>query len=144
MADNAAPKATGEYATVIGPDARFKGELTFTGGVRIDGQLEGSIETQGKVLVSEGGEVKAEVKASNITLEGRLVGNVAAQDRVELKASARMEGDVRASKLLVVEGATFVGRCEVGPDVKATVERTGKNGSAAETMRPAAAGAPRK
>lgn len=139
MADSVS-KATGEYATVIGPDAHFKGELTFKGGVRIDGQFEGAIQTQGKVVVSEGGEVKAEVKASSVTLEGRLVGNLAAQDRVELKASARMEGDVKAAKLLVIEGATFVGRCEVGPDVKATVERPGKNGSA-ESMRPVAAGA---
>ena len=144
MADNVTPKATGEYATVIGPDARFKGELTFTGGVRIDGHFEGSIETQGKVLVSEGGELRAEVKATSVTLEGRLVGNLAAQDRVELKASARMEGDVRAAKLLVVEGATFVGRCEVGPDVKSTIERAGKNGNAVEGMRPVAAGAARK
>ena len=118
MADSAATKPTGEFATVIGPDAQFKGELTFTGGVRIDGQFEGSIQTNGKVLVSQGGELKAEVKASNVTLEGRLVGNLSAQDRVELKATARMEGDVRANKLLVMEGATFVGRCEVGPGVK--------------------------
>ena len=144
MADNATPKATGEYATVIGPDARFKGELTFTGGVRIDGKFEGSIETQGKVLVSEGGELKAEVKANNVTLEGRLVGNLAAKDRVELKASARMEGDVRAAKLLVVEGATVVGRCEVGPDVMSPVDRPGKNGNAAEGMRPVTTGEVRK
>ena len=143
MADSTPVKA-GDFATVIGPDARFKGELTFTGGVRIDGKFEGSIETQGKVLVSEGGELKAEVKANNVTLEGRLVGNLAAKDRVELKASARMEGDVRAAKLLVVEGATFVGRCEVGPDVKSTVDRPGKNGNAAEGMRPVTTGEVRK
>lgn len=37
---------------------------------------------------------------------------------VELRATAHLQGDVRAAKLVVVEGATLVGRCEVGPNVK--------------------------
>ena len=107
-----------DFATVIGPDARFKGELTFQGGVRIDGQFDGSITTSGKVFVSKSGQLKAEVKAASCALEGKLEGNLTAQDRVELRATGQMHGDVKATKLLVVEGATFIGRCEVGPNVK--------------------------
>ena len=107
-----------DFATVIGPDAQFKGELTFQGGVRIDGQFDGAITTTGKVFVSKGGHLKAEVKAASVALEGKLEGNLTAEDRVELRATGQMHGDVKASKLLVVEGATFIGRCEVGPDVK--------------------------
>ena len=106
-----------EFATVIGADAQFKGELTFQGGVRIDGQLEGSIQTSGKVLVAKTGRLKAEVKAGQVVLEGQVDGNVTADDRVEIRASATLRGDLRASKLLVAEGATWVGRCEVGPAV---------------------------
>ena len=40
------------------------------------------------------------------------------EDRVEMRATCRMHGDLKAAKLLVVEGATFVGRCEVGPAAK--------------------------
>jgi cytoskeletal protein CcmA (bactofilin family) len=106
-----------EFSTVIGTDAQFKGELTFQGGVRIDGQFEGNVQTSGKVFVSKGGRLKAEVKAGSIALEGQVDGNLAAEDRVELRATAQLRGDLRATKLLVVEGATFVGRCEVGPNV---------------------------
>lgn len=141
MADNVTNKGD-DFATVIGPDAKFKGELTFQGGVRVDGQFEGSIETSGKVFVSKGGELKAEVKANSLALEGRLVGNLAAQDRVEFRATGQMHGDVKAAKLLVVEGATFVGRCEVGPNVKAGTP-AGKNGNA-EQMRPVAPAGVRK
>ena len=114
------PTKNDDFATVIGPDAQFKGELSFQGGVRIDGKFEGSITTSGKVFVSKSGQLKAEVKASSVALEGRLEGNLVAQDRVELRATGQMHGDVKASKLLVVEGATFIGRCEVGPDVKSS------------------------
>jgi cytoskeletal protein CcmA (bactofilin family)/beta-lactam-binding protein with PASTA domain len=118
MVDNSASNA-GQFATVIGKDAAFKGELTFEGGVRVDGRFEGAISTAGQVLVSKDGQLKAEVSAGSVALEGRLEGNLTAKDRVELRATAQMMGDVRAAKLLVVVGATFVGRCEVGPGARA-------------------------
>ncbi len=131
-----------DFATVIGPDAQFNGELTFQGGVRIDGKFDGSITTTGKVFVSKSGHLKAEVKAASLALEGKLEGNLTAQDRVELRATGQMLGDVKASKLLVVEGATFIGRCEVGPDVKATPApvTTAKGVKEPPTMRPVCAG----
>ena len=104
----------GDFSTVIGSDAKFKGELSFTGGVKIDGQFEGSIETAGSVLVSKGGKSKAEIVAGNIILEGTVEGGLQAQERIELKSTARLGGDIKASKLVVEEGAVFVGRCEVG------------------------------
>lgn len=137
MAETMTTKAD-EFATVIGPDAEFKGDLTFQGGVRIDGRFEGTIETKGKVFVSKTGQVKAEVHAHELALEGRLEGNLTAEDRVELRATGQMHGDVRASKLQVVEGATFVGRCEVGPEVKASQKSAVSKGSQPD-MRPVGA-----
>ncbi len=103
-----------EFTTIIGADAQFKGDLTFQGGVRIDGAFEGTISTNGRILVSKGGKVKAEVKAGSIAIEGHVEGNLTCEDRTELRATAQLRGDLKTGKLLVVEGATFVGRCEVG------------------------------
>jgi cytoskeletal protein CcmA (bactofilin family) len=103
-----------EYTTHIGSDAQFKGDLTFQGGVRIDGQFEGTIQTKGRVLISKGGRLKAEVKAGSVAVEGQVDGNLGAEDRIELRATAQLRGDLKATKLLVAEGASFIGRCEVG------------------------------
>lgn len=100
--------------TVIGPDAAFKGELTFQGSVRVEGKFEGSVNTTGAVLVGEGGKMAAEIKAGSVTVDGEIEGNVEAGDRVELNAGGRLVGDLKASKLVVKEGATLVGRLEVG------------------------------
>ncbi|MEZ6006422.1 MAG: polymer-forming cytoskeletal protein [Planctomycetota bacterium] len=100
--------------TVIGADASFKGELTFQGSVRIDGAFEGAIQTGGNVHVNNGGRLKAEVKAGSVILDGNVEGNIEAADRVELNPTSRLTGDLRAEKLVVKEGATFIGRCEVG------------------------------
>lgn len=142
MADGT-PVKPGEFATVIGADARFKGELSFDGGVRIDGRFEGSITTSGQVLISKGGQVQADIQARHLVLEGHMTGNLTAQDMVELRATADLQGDVRAAKLVVIEGATLVGRCEVGPNVKKGAAPVGRNGDApaTATAKPVAAAA---
>jgi len=140
MADKMSTKPD-DFATIIGPDAKFKGELSFQGGVRVDGSFEGSISTTGRVFVSKDGQVKAEVKAASVALEGAIEGNIAAQDKIELRATGKMIGDIQASKLLVVEGATFIGRCEVGPDVKPKPASASPAKEGQPAMRPVGAGA---
>ena len=115
--------------TVIGADAAFKGELTFSKGVRVDGKIEGRITTKGHLAVSQGGKLMAEVQAGNILVEGEVTGNLRAAERIQLKKTARLKGDVFASKLLVEEGATFVGQCNVGPDAVANAPTSAAAGT---------------
>ncbi len=106
----------GDFTTVIGADAVFKGELAFDKGVRVDGKVEGKISTKGHLAISQAGKLQADVEAGNIVVEGQVSGNLSASERVELRKSARLQGDIRAGKLLVAEGATFSGHCHVGPE----------------------------
>lgn len=112
MADNAGQ----EFPTIIGPDASFKGELSFEKGLRLQGKFEGKINTAGKLHIAREAKMNADVDAGAITVEGEVKGNLSANDRIELKASARYEGDLHASKLVVDEGAIFSGHVQVGPD----------------------------
>ena len=115
MADGANP-ANAEFPTILGPDARFKGELSFEKGMRLMGQFEGKVNTAGKIHVTREAKMNADVEATGIVVEGEVHGNLSANDRIELKNSARYEGDLRASKLIVEEGAAFNGHVTVGPD----------------------------
>jgi cytoskeletal protein CcmA (bactofilin family) len=109
-------EAGGEFPTTLGPDAKFKGELTFEKGLRLQGQFEGSIKTPGRVHVAKEARMGADVEAGAIIIEGEVKGNLQAGDRVELKSTARYEGDLTANKLVVDEGAVFQGHVSVGPD----------------------------
>ena len=109
------PESNGQYETVIGSDASFKGELKFEKSVRVLGRIEGQISTKGDLYIAEGGRLKADVSAGNVQIEGRVEGNLAATGKVLLKSSAQLEGDLRAARLEVAEGAVFVGNCTVGP-----------------------------
>ena len=105
-----------EFPTILGPDASFKGELSFEKGLRLMGRFEGKINTPGRLHVAKEAKMAADVDAGAIIVEGEVQGNLSANDRIELKQSARYEGDLRASKLVVDEGAIFSGHVNVGPD----------------------------
>jgi cytoskeletal protein CcmA (bactofilin family) len=115
MADAGNPGA-GDFPTVLGPDANFKGELSFDKGMRLMGKFEGKVNTPGRVHVAKEAKMSADVEAGGIVVEGEVHGNLSANDRIELKQSARYEGDLRATKLVVDEGAVFSGHVTVGPD----------------------------
>ena len=105
-----------EFPTVLGPDAKFKGELSFEKGMRVMGHFEGKVTTPGRIHIAKEAKMQADVEAGGIIVEGEVQGNLSAADRIELKNTARYEGDLRASKLVVEEGAAFSGHVSVGPD----------------------------
>jgi cytoskeletal protein CcmA (bactofilin family) len=105
-----------DFPTILGPDANFKGELTFEKGLRLQGRFEGKITTPGRLHVAREAKMQADVEAGAIIVEGDVKGNLVANERIELKQSARYEGDLRASKLVVDEGAVFSGHVTVGPE----------------------------
>jgi len=105
-----------EFPTILGPDATFKGELSFEKGLRLHGRFEGKINTPGKLHVSREAKMQADVEAGSLIIEGDVRGNLTANDRVEMKQTARYEGDLRAARMVVDEGAVFSGHVSVGPD----------------------------
>lgn len=106
--------------TVIGKDAKIKGEMTFEQSARILGTFEGKITAKGDVQVGEGAICRASVDATTVMVDGLIEGDVIARERVELTAKARVKGDLCATALIVADGASFVGHCRVGPE--ATME----------------------
>ena len=105
-----------DCATVIGPDVVIKGDIQVEKGLRLDGRIEGTLATRGKVLVGKSGSMDAEVRAGQLLVEGKVQGNLVVSDRIELAATGRFEGDLTASKLVVAEGAIISGKLNVGAD----------------------------
>lgn len=105
-----------DCATVIGADVVIKGDLTVDKGLRVDGQIEGSISTKSKILVGKSGQLKADIKVGTLIVEGKITGTIQASERVQVETSGQVYGEITAAKLLVDEGATFVGKVNVGPE----------------------------
>lgn len=99
--------------TVIGKDTSFEGTIRAKGAIRIDGDVEGEVFSEGDVNISESATIKAQVTARNVIISGNVQGNINATDRVEMSGSSRIIGDITASKLIVDEGAVFDGKCSM-------------------------------
>ncbi len=101
-----------QNGSLIAKGCRFKGELTLQGGIKIDGEVEGSITVSGPnalVYVSESGRVVGEIRAANVVIDGQVKGQVRADHKATIYG--KVEGDLYyGDKLIVEESADINGR----------------------------------
>ena len=114
-----------EFGTVIGPDAKFKGDLSFDSAANVLGRFEGSITSKGKVHIADGSACKATIAAKEVAVAGRIEGNVQADDRIELKPTGVVTGDIVAARMTMSEGASINGHCHIGPNGQAPGKKVG-------------------
>jgi len=101
---------------VLSADVEIKGSIKFTNDLIIDGKVEGEIISSGLLTVGENAEIRGEIKTKSVTVLGKVHGNITVEERCELKARAVLQGDLKAARLVIEEGATFVGKSEVTPN----------------------------
>jgi cytoskeletal protein CcmA (bactofilin family) len=106
--------------TLIGKGTVFQGTLKAEGTLRIDGKLEGEVESLGNVVVGEAGFLQASIKASNLLVAGAIKGDVFISGKVELASSGRIDGNITAASLIIDDGATFHGACNMIEEVSKT------------------------
>lgn len=94
------------------------GEISGKGCFRIEGTLEGSLKTPGKVVISEGGFINGTLECENADIEGNFKGKLFVKGTLSLRGPANIEGEVVAGKLAVEPGAVFNATCEMNGGVK--------------------------
>tara|TARA_B100001059_G_scaffold99696_1_gene99292 strand:+ start:14099 stop:14479 length:381 start_codon:yes stop_codon:yes gene_type:complete len=92
---------------------KITGEIQSESDFRIDGILEGSISTSGKVVIGKEGKINGKVICKNADFEGVFSGNLEVKETLTLKTSSKTEGDVIISKLIVDAGAFFNATCSM-------------------------------
>lgn len=124
-------KPNGRIDTLIGAAARVDGNIHFTGGLRIDGIVKGSVvaEGLGTVVVSEEASVEGEIRVGHAVINGRVVGPIHGSESVELQAKANVNGDVHYKSLEVHLGAIVQGRLVHAQEVRAEKVVTLKPGT---------------
>jgi len=103
-----------EIASLVGATTVVTGNIEFSGGLRIDGTVRGSVrciegEKGGMLVISESGRVEGEVCAAHLVVAGRVDGPVSAATLIELHPKARVVGDVRYRALEMHHGAVVEG-----------------------------------
>jgi len=104
------PEQSGAEVTVVGAGARLEGTIESAGSLRIDGQVKGTINAEGDVLLSPQSNVEADINAASVTVAGRFKGNIVVRNRAELAKGGRVDGNVTSKTLVIAEGASFSGQ----------------------------------
>jgi cytoskeletal protein CcmA (bactofilin family) len=106
--------ATSDGSTIIGESILISGSLNGDEDLTVRGRVEGTLTLTRTLVVEPTGTVKAEVQVKNCVIAGVVVGNVTATESVEITKEGRMVGDIQAPRVIIVDGASFRGRIDMG------------------------------
>jgi cytoskeletal protein CcmA (bactofilin family) len=98
---------------VLSSDVEIKGSIKFQKELLIDGKVEGEINSDGVLTIGENADIRGEIKTKSITVYGKVHGNITVAERCELKSKCTLQGDLKAARLVIEDGATFIGKSEV-------------------------------
>jgi cytoskeletal protein CcmA (bactofilin family) len=99
--------------TLIGVSTDMRGDITFSGGLRIDGKVKGNItarsDDNSTLVLSENAVVTGNVSVPHMIVNGKIKGNVISAERLELQSKADIQGDVTYKMLEIAAGAQVNG-----------------------------------
>lgn len=104
----------GQSINIISEGTLIKGDISAGSDIRIDGELVGNINANGRIVIGPKGKVEGEVHCNNVEISGCIKGKIVVSELLTLKATACIIGDIIAGKLSVEPGSTFTGTCSMG------------------------------
>ena len=107
-----AAKAPAEIETILGPNTSLKGDIRSSGGVRVDGDFEGSIDIAGNLIVGEAAKCVATITAHNVQIQGTVQGDVTAK-RLEILDTGKLWGNISVGSFVLDDGGFFSGQSKM-------------------------------
>lgn len=107
-------KPQGRIDSLIGVGTSLEGDVTFSGGLRVDGEIKGNVRSAdgqpATLVISEHARIEGEISVSHLVINGTVIGPVHSSDFLELQPRARVTGDVEYSTIEMHLGAVVQGR----------------------------------
>ena len=89
-------------------NVEIDGWITFQKELLLDGKAQGKINSDGVLRIGKNADIRGDIKVNSVTVYGYVHGTITAE-RCELKSTCTVEGDLKAPRLIIEEGATFIG-----------------------------------
>ena len=114
MFSNRQSKPQNRIDSLVGAGTKIEGNVHFSGGLRVDGEIKGSViadpSKPSTLVLSEQARVEGEVKVTHLVVNGTVVGPVQVADYLELQSKAKVTGDVHYRTLEIQLGAIVEGK----------------------------------
>ena len=121
-----------KISSIIGADMVVDGNIRAKEAVRVEGTVNGDVETEGALIISSSGNVKGNVKGSSIVIGGSLEGDLTSSGRTEVASTGKVIGNIRTKSLVVDENGVFQGQCIMNVEGLATLPGASANISETE------------
>ena len=100
----------------ISEGTSVKGEINSRNDLRIDGEVEGKLFSEGRIVVGEKALIKGAILCNDLDLWGAVDGDVYVKELLSVKSTAKVSGSLHVRKLQVEMGAAFNGTCKMITD----------------------------
>lgn len=107
------PLTISDSLSILSNAATIRGEINIDDDLRIDGNVSGNINSQGRVIVGLGGCVTGTIRSKSVELVGKIYGDIIVSEIAILRASSFCNGDLIAANLEIEAGASFCGNCKM-------------------------------
>lgn len=97
--------------TLIGPGAKFNGDINVDGFIRIDGDVDGNIETSSNIIIGEKARIRGNITSVTAVIGGIVEGNIFSSEKLKILNSASVIGDIMTKRLQVEENVLLHGHC---------------------------------
>lgn len=106
---NTANISSQPISTVVGTEILFKGDISGTSTIKVDGNVEGNINVKSGVILGEKGKVIGNIDSNQVVIYGTLQGNISCKELI-LKSSGIINGDISTQALEIEQGGKYNGK----------------------------------
>jgi cytoskeletal protein CcmA (bactofilin family) len=107
---------------IIGTGTKIVGDIDTNGDLRVDGTIEGNIQSRGKLVLGTAGNIKGTIKCVNAEISGLFDGKMEVSELLSLKSTSTFKGEMMVAKLSIEPGAIFNGTCTMAGKRTETAE----------------------
>jgi cytoskeletal protein CcmA (bactofilin family) len=108
---------------MITSGTKIEGNITANSDIRIDGELYGNIQCQGKIIIGADGKIIGDIDCQNAVIEGIFHGKLKCAELLNIRETAQINGEITTDKLMVQSGAVFNVVCNMGSLLHASTEQ---------------------
>ncbi len=102
---------------------RIKGEISAREELLVDGEVEGTLESQSSITIGPNGKVRANIKAREVVIIGSVRGNVEVVEKIAIREKGSLVGDIKTAGISIDDGAYFKGSIDIiRPEPKAAAK----------------------
>jgi cytoskeletal protein CcmA (bactofilin family) len=85
--------------------------VKVSGFIRVDGDIDGNLETTGKLIIGEKARIRGNISAKSVVVGGIVEGDISAPEFIKIFATSAVFGDVMTHHLEIAEQGFFHGHC---------------------------------